>query len=281
MPPANILGVIFALTSAAVWGSGDFSGGLAARKSNQYQVLMLAALSGMVVLVVCALLWREGLPSRTSIFWGAMAGSAGALGMAALYRALSMGHTASVAPTSAITCAALPVVFGALTSGLPKLTQLGGFMLAFLGIWLVSKSPSAGEKTFREGMLLGFLSGIGFGGFFIFIAQVDKGQVFAPILIARTITLCIALLMLRLTHIPLPALTSNPIAILAGVLDTGGNVFYLLATQYIRLDVAAVLSSLYPAGTVILATVFLKEKVSLAQWIGATLCLLAVGLITV
>jgi len=281
MQPSNILGVILALTSAAVWGSGDFSGGLAVRKSNQYQVLMLAALSGMVLLMACALLWGEGFPSQTSIFWGAMAGLAGALGMASLYYALSKGNTASVAPTSAITCAALPVLFGAFTAGLPKPSQLGGFAMAFLGIWLISKSPSAGEKTFREGMVLAFLSGIGFGGFFIFIAQVDKGQVFAPILVARTVTLSIALLMLRLRHVPLPALTSNPLAILAGVLDSGGNIFYLLATQFTRLDVAAVLASLYPAGTVILATVIMKEKVSVAQWTGACLCLLAVGLITI
>jgi len=281
MLPSNLLGVILALTSAALWGSGDFSGGQAARKSHQYQVLMLAALSGMVVLIACDLLWGEGLPSRSSIFWGAMAGSAGALGMAALYRALSMGNTASVAPTSAIICAAVPVLVGAFTSGLPKPTQLGGFALAFLGVWLLSKSPSAGEKTFREGMVLAFLSGIGFGGFFVFIAQVDKGQVFSPIFVARTVTLCIAMLMLKLRRIPIPALTSNPIAILAGVLDTGGNVFYLLATKFTRLDVAAVLSSLYPASTVFLATVILKEKVSLAQWTGVSLCLLAVVLITI
>jgi drug/metabolite transporter (DMT)-like permease len=210
-----------------------------------------------------------------------MAGAAGALGMAALYKALSMGNTASVAPTSAITCAALPVIFGMITAGLPKVTQLAGFALAFLGIYLVSRSPSAGEKAFREGMALAFLSGIGFGGFFIFIAQVDKGQVFSPILVARTVTLCIALLMLRLRRIPVPTLTSNPTAILAGVLDTSGNIFYLLATKFTRLDVVAVLSSLYPAGTVILATMILKEKVSLAQWTGASLCLLAVVLITI
>ena len=281
MLPPNILGVILALASAATWGSGDFSGGLATRKSNRYQVLMLAALSGMVVLGVCALIWREALPSRASAFWGALAGLAGALGMGAFYYALSLGHTASVAPTSAITCAALPVLFGTLTAGLPTPTQLGGFALAFLSIWLLSKSPSAGEKTFREGMWLAFLSGIGFGGFFIFIAQVDKGQVFIPIFIARTVTLCIALLMLMLNHIPLPVLNSNPSAILAGVLDSCGNVFYLLATLNTRLDVAAVLSSLYPAATVILATIILKEKVSVAQWAGATLCLFAVGLITV
>ena len=281
MLPADFMGSIFALTSAALWGSGDFSGGLAARKSNQYQVLMLAALSGMVVLVVCTLVRGEGIPTWNSVFWGALAGAAGALGMGSFYHALSMGNTASVAPTSALTCAALPVLFGSITAGLPKYPQLGGFVLAFLGIWLLSKSPSRGEKTFKEGMLLAFLSGIGFGGFFIFIAQVDKGQVFAPIFIARTVTLCIALLMLGLKRIPSPRLTSNPIAILAGILDTSGNVFYLLATQFTRLDIAAVLSSLYPAGTVILATVILKEKASLAQWSGATLCLLAVVLITV
>jgi drug/metabolite transporter (DMT)-like permease len=277
--PTHLLGVLFALTSAVTWGSGDFSGGQAARKSHQYQVLMLAALSGMVVLVASAIIRGEGLPTGRSLFWGAMAGSAGALGMAALYRALSMGHTASVAPTSAITCAALPVLFGMLTAGLPKLTQLAGFVLAFFGIWLLSRTPNTGDKTFRKGMILAFLSGIGFGGFFIFIALVEKGQVFVPVLVARTVTLGIALIMLRLNHLPLPGISHNPLAILAGVLDTGGNVFYLLATQYTRLDVAALLSSFYPAGTVILASIILKEKVSPTQWTGMILCLLALTLI--
>jgi drug/metabolite transporter (DMT)-like permease len=280
MLPTNLIGILFAITSAAVWGSGDFSGGQAARKSHQYQVLMLAALSGMVVLVISALIRGEGIPSGRSIFWAAMAGSAGALGMAALYRALSMGHTASVAPTSAITCAALPVLFGLITAGLPKAIQLVGFALAFLGIWLVSRSPNANDNTFREGMTLAFLSGIGFGGFFIFIAQVEKGQIFTPVLVARTVTLGISLVMLRVNHLPLPGLTSNPIAILAGVLDTGGNIFYLLATQFTRLDIAALLSSFYPAGTVILASIILKEKVSSTQWAGMILCLLALTLMT-
>jgi drug/metabolite transporter (DMT)-like permease len=251
------------------------------RKSHQYQVLMLAALSGMVVLVVSAIIRGEGLPSGRSFLWGAMAGSAGALGMAALYKALSMGHTASIAPTSAITCAALPVIFGILTAGLPKVTQLIGFVVAFAGIWLLSRSPTAGDKTFREGMVLAFLSGIGFGGFFIFIALVEKGQVFVPVLVARTVTLGIAMIMLRVNHLPLPGLTSNPVAILAGVLDTGGNIFYLLATQFTRLDIAALLSSFYPAGTVILASIILKEKVSATQWAGMIVCLLALTLIMI
>src|SRR5512137_236443 len=97
--PGNLLGIFFALTSAAIWGGGDFTGGQATRKSHQYQVLLLAALSGMVLLGLSALVRGEGLPSGRNFLWGGMAGAAGALGMAALYKALSMGNTASVAPT--------------------------------------------------------------------------------------------------------------------------------------------------------------------------------------
>ena len=157
MLPTNLLGVIFALTSAVVWGGGDFSGGLATRKSNQYQVLTLASLFGMGLLLLCAFLWKEGLPSPMSVFWSAMAGASGALGVAALYRALSMGHTASVAPTSAIICAAMPVLFSVITAGLPKPTQLGGFGLAFMGIvpvdlrsyWQQQPTGQRGERPAR------------------------------------------------------------------------------------------------------------------------------------
>ena len=279
--PANLIGLFFALSSAAVWGSGDFTGGQAARKSHQYQVLMLAALSGMVVLAVGAIIRGEGIPSGRSILWAVLAGSAGALGMAALYRALSLGHTASVAPTSAITCAALPVIFGLITAGLPTTAQLAGFGLAFIGIWLVSRSTSAGEESFKEGMILSFLSGIGFGGFFIFIALVDKGQVFIPVLVARTGTLVISFILLGVKHLRVPGIASNPLAMLAGALDTGGNVFYLLATRFTRLDIAALLSSFYPAMTVILALIILKEKVSRTQWLGMAVCLASLAFMTV
>jgi drug/metabolite transporter (DMT)-like permease len=281
MLATNLMGIFFAVVSAVMWGSGDFSGGQASRKSNQYQVLMLAAFSGMVLLAISALIRGEGLPTWRTIFWAGLAGLAGALGMAALYRALSMGNTASVAPTSAITCAALPVIFGLITEGLPNPIQLSGFAVAFLGIWLVSRSPNASEKPFREGMTLAFFSGIGFGGFFIFITLVEKGQVFMPVLIARVVTLIVALIMLSFKRLAIPGLGSNKLALLAGVLDTGGNVSYLLATEFTRLDIAALLSSFYPAMTVILAGFILKEKIALPQWMGVTLCLIALSMMTI
>ena len=279
--PSNIIGVLFAITSAAIWGGGDFSGGLATRRSGQYQVLAASALSGMLLLLGCAALWGESFPAWPGLIWPMLAGAAGAVGLACLYRALSMGHTASVAPASAVIGAALPVAFSIFTIGLPSPLRLAGFVLAFAGIWLVSWPATAETSVSREGFLLACAAGIGFGGFFILIAQGEPDKVFTPLVIARGVTFCVAFLMLRVTRQPFPSFTTNPIALLAGVLDAGGNVFFLLARQFTRLDIAVVLSSLYPASTVILASLLLKEKATRAQWTGAALCLLAIVCITV
>ncbi|MEJ2596703.1 MAG: DMT family transporter [Anaerolineales bacterium] len=279
--PANLLGIFLALTSAFVWGSGDFSGGLAARRSHQFQVLALSTLSGIFVLLIFAGLWHEALPSLRSDIYAMLAGVSGALGIAALYRALSLGNTAIVAPTAAVIGAALPVGFGILTAGMPAALQLVGFILAFIGIWLVSRSSTPGKILLQHGFVLACLAGVSFGGFFILIAQVEAGKVFNPLVVARGMEFVTALVLLRLYRMPLTAINSNPTALLAGVLDVGGNIFYLLANQYTRLEVAAVLASMYPLVTVILASLVLKERVSPNQWLGVVACLAAIALITV
>ena len=280
---SNLMGIFFALTSALIWGGGDFSGGLASRKSSPYQVLALSGISGgLALLLVYLLAWKEPYPSPNSMGWAVLAGLAGTVGLASLYRALSLGHTAVVAPTSAVICASLPVIFTIFTAGLPGVPRLAGFVFALGGIWLVSASHSVETgRVSRQGFLLAILAGISFGFFFILLAQVDNGSVFFPLLISRAIELSAALLVLALSRARLPGWKENPVALLAGVLDVGGNVFYLLAKQYTSLDVAAVLASLYPASTVILAGLILKEKMSIRQWGGVVLCLLAIMLITV
>ncbi len=277
---ANLLGAFLALTSALIWGSGDFSGGLATRRSHQFHVLTLSTLSGIVVLLVFAGLWHEALPSLRSNIWAMLAGISGALGIAALYRALSLGNTAIVAPTAAVIGAVLPVGFGILTAGMPAASRLVGFVLAFGGIWLVSQSSMPEKVVLQRGFGLACLAGVSFGGFFILIAQVEAGKVFNPLVVSRFMEFATALVLLRLYRMPLPALNSNPIALLAGILDVGGNIFYLWAKQYTRLEVAAVLASLYPMMTVILASLILKEKVSRSQWLGVGVCLIAIALIT-
>src|SRR5574341_2520484 len=103
----HMLGVLAALTSALIWGSGDFAGGMAARRINQFQALATAALSGLLILAGLAAARGEALPSPASIAWACAAGIGGAVGIAALYRGLSIGNAAVVAPTSAVVGAAL------------------------------------------------------------------------------------------------------------------------------------------------------------------------------
>jgi len=275
------LGILFALTSAFVWGGADFSGGVATRRNSQFQVLALSTLSGIVPLLACVALWGESLPSLGGLSSAAMAGVSGAIGVAALYHALSLGNAASVAPIAAVVGAALPVLFGMLTEGFPGAARLAGFALAFFGIGLVSQSSTTDKRVLRQGILLAVLAGVGFGGFFILIAQAEPGRVFVPLVVTRLVSFGIALLMLLIRRMPLPSLNSNPIALLAGLLDAGGNTFYLLAKQFARLDVVVMLSSLYPAITVLLACIVLKQAVSRAQWIGVALCLMAAALIAV
>lgn len=273
------IGIVLALTSALIWGSGDFAGGLATRRGGQFEVLALAALSGIAILVGCLWLTGEALPSLTDMAWAASAGLTGAVGLASLYRGLATGSAATVAPAAAVVTAALPAVFSSLTSGLPKPLQLAGFVIAFVGIWLVARSASS-ERAPVSGLRFAFVAGIGFGSFLILIAQVPATLVFGPLAVARVVMFLTAISILVARGSRLPSLTSNPVALLAGVLDAGGNVFYMLARQHTRLDIAAVLSSLYPVATVVLARVISGDSVSRSQWVGAAVCLLAVVLIT-
>lgn len=276
----DFLGAVFALISALVWGGGDFSGGLATRRAHQFQVLVISTLSGIGILVICAWLWGESLPDWPDTVWAMGAGLTGVIGLAALYRGLSLGNAASVAPTAAVITAALPVVFTLVVSGSPAPQRLIGFVLAFMGIWLVSRSGGVTSRYGHHGLPLAYLAGVSFGAFFILIAQVKPGLIFTPLVVARSFSFFVGLLLLWGTRQPFPSLLANPIALLAGILDASGNIFYLLARQYTRLDVAAVLASLFPATTVLLSRLILHEQINHRQWLGVIICLLAIILIT-
>ena len=282
----NLFGALLALASAGLWGGGDFSGGFAARRLNPLQVLALASFSGCVVMLGCLAVARESFMSLPGTLWAMGAGASGAVGSTALYRALVVGRAASVAPTAAVIGAALPVGFGMATQGLPGLAQLAGFGVALAGIWLVSQSEAPGEALATRGLGLACLAGVGFGGFFILLSLADQGAVYMPVLIVRSTALAVSLVLLSvLQPASAQALHFNPrsllVGLLAGVADAFGNIAYVLARQATRLDVATVLGSLYPAVTVLLACVVLKECVTRRQWLGVTLCLAAIVLITI
>jgi drug/metabolite transporter (DMT)-like permease len=273
------LGISFALLSAVLFGGGDFGGGFATRRRHPVQVLAWSALSGFVVLGSLAWVVGEPLPSLGTALWAAGAGLAGALGLVALYQALSMGHAAIVSPLAGVVGAVLPVVVGALTAGLPRPAQLLGFVSAMLGIALVTRAESSLAPASKAQVVLAVLSGIGFGAFFILAAQVEEGAVLWPLMIAKGTATCLAWGIALVGQRRVPVFPGSGIAWLSGGLDAVANALYLLAQQYTRLDVAVVLSSLYPAFTVLLAFWLLQERISRAQWVGVGLCSAAIALV--
>ena len=271
--------IIFGLAASLFWGSGDFSGGLASRRDNASSVVLAAYAIGCVLLVILALIWREVLPSPIDVLWGGLSGVSGAIGLIAFYSALSIGRMGIIAPVSAVLTAGIPVLFSAYTQGLPSLLQLGGFVLALFAIGLVSRPERT--KGRPEGIGLALIAGCGFGCFFVLISRVGPSSTFWPLAVARLTSVVVLLLVISIRRQQmLPKKTVTLLVILAGVLDALGNAFFVLATHVGRLDVAAILSSLYQAATVILAALVLHERMTRIQTLGILLALLAIPMIS-
>jgi drug/metabolite transporter (DMT)-like permease len=271
--------ILFGLASALSWGAGDFSGGLATRRTSVFGVIALMHAVGLGLVIALALALGNPLPSWQDAAWGAAGGLAGAVGLASLYRALAQGQMGIAAPLTAVLATTIPVVFSLWAEGLPELWQIAGFSLGLLSIWIISRGES-GARWNRNVAGLILLGGLGFGSFAIMIDQISADAVLWPLATARIASIALMLMLAHATRqlVP-PARDQLNLIALAGVLDMGGNAFFLLATQAGRLDVAAVLSSLYPAVTVILARVLLHERISRRQTVGIGAALAAIPLI--
>lgn len=275
----TFLTAIFALSAAAAWGAGDFTGGLAARRVGLFPTVLISYTVGLFVLVIMALVRIETLPPLADLLWGALAGLLGLAGLGCLLRGFATGRMGIVAPVSAVLATAIPVIFAALTEGLPRELQLLGFGLALAGIWLISRPEPLGGRPAGLGMAL--LAGLGFGAFFIALGQIGQSAVFWPLVAGRLAACGLMGAFALVTRRPvIPPRSPLGLLVLVGVLDVGGNLFFLLATQSGRLDVAAVLGSLYPAVTVSLAWLVAGEHLARLQLIGVTAAILAIVLIT-
>jgi len=274
------LAALFALSAAAAWGSGDFTGGLAARRIGPFHTVLISYTVGLLVLVIVALARLEQLPPSVDLMWGALAGLFGMVGLGFLFRGFATGRMGIVAPVSAVLAAAIPVIFAALTEGLPRALQLLGFVLALLSIWLLSRPEPLGGRPAGLGMAL--LAGLGFGAFFTTLGQIGERSVFWPLVAGRLAASVLMVVFALATRRPvIPPLSPWRLLALAGVLDVGGNLFFLLATQSGRLDVASVLASLYPAVTAILAVLITREQMARRQVISVAVAVLAIVLITI
>lgn len=274
-----MLPIIYGLISSASWGAADFIGGLATKKSTSIRVLYLAELAGLIPFLILALATREPIPSGSDLLWGAFSSIIGLSGLILLYRALAEGQMTIAAPVSALLAAFIPVIFGSLTLGFPFTPTLIGFGLAFIAVWLISQSDSTNWRFSFSDLRLPLFSGLFFGFYFIAIHKATLNAFYWPLTSARlTGFLALGLFALITRQPAMPPRSVWGLCLINGVIDIAGNAFYILSAHTGRIDVAAVLGALYPASTVLLAWVFLKEKISLTQTVGIVLAFIAIVL---
>ena len=272
--------IVLGLLSAASWGTADFCGGLATRRVHVFVVNATAQWVGLLGLVALALSRGEAWPSATTLAWAVGAGFGGAVGITLLYRALAVGQMGIAAPVTAVLSAGVPVLVGAALEGLPDAAQTVGFSLALVGVWAIARTQETGGRP--AGLPLALLAGLGLGAYLTLMSRAGaEGSLFWPLVVARAVSAAVLLSLVLWRRPDLGAARRVwPIMLLAGALDAGGNTLFLLASQAGRLDVAAVLSSLYPAATVALAWLVLRERLTRPQTLGMLAVLAAVVLIS-
>ena len=279
MANQEILAVTYGLASASFWGTSDFSGGFVTKTNSVFGVLLVANISGIVLLTICALWVGSPVPDRASIILGALAGIGGLIGLAAFYKGLASEHMGMVASLAAVISAALPVLFGMLMEGFPSNRQIAGFAVAFAALWYLSVSEKSHTIRWRQ-LSLPVTAGIGFGIAFILIDQAVEQSVLWPLLASKmmgTVVLGTLLLIFRIGT--MPQKQKYPLVCLTGFFDAAGTAFYASAAQVGRLDISVVLASMHPAITALLAWVILRERLSRRQWIGVIAALIALTLI--
>lgn len=257
---------------------GDFSGGQAAKKANVFGVVVIADAVGLVLMIALAVARSEPLPDTKGVLLAALAGVVGAVGLSAFYRALATGSMGVQAPITSLLSTVIPVLFGLFTEGLPHRLQLAGLALALVSVTLISFSPARDGARHQYGLAV--LAGASFGAYLILSKHAGALGLFW---ILADIRLAALLLMLGVHYVSerrwMPALAPLGLQCSAGLFDVLGNLFFILATQSGRLDISAVLASMYPVITVVMAVVLLRERFTLLQGLGITAALTATVLL--
>jgi drug/metabolite transporter (DMT)-like permease len=280
---------LLALVAAGFWGVGDFSGGMGVRTAGggvgaALRVVLLSHMTSFSVLLIAAFALGDPFPHGRLLAWGLAAGVAGGTSLSAFYIALSRGAMGASAAISGVLAAAIPAVVSMLADGTPGWRKGIGFLVAGLAIWMIAAGDAAHEDTSTTWLAIG--AGAGFGLYFVALKYAGAGGVIWPMTSARmgSISTC-ALILLGLRGAGLDA---SPVRISRRVVgwvlstalfDTSGNLIFILATRAGRLDVAAVLASLYPASTILLAAWVMKERPTRRQGLGMVVAVVAVVLI--
>jgi drug/metabolite transporter (DMT)-like permease len=278
------MAVLLALVCALCYGVSDFSGGLAARAVAATTVVVISNGLSLVLAVAAVALLPGSTYNAADMGWGVAAGVVGLFGVVLLYRGLAMGPMSVVAPLTAVLSAMLPVVVGLARGERPGWLAAVGIVLAIPAMALIGREPKAreGNRLSRGALISALCAGVGFGGFFVLLAQASPSGGAWPLIPQRAASVAVLLgwiLVSRRGASALPTRRVLALALLAGATDFAANLAYVLATHRGLLALVAVVSSLYPASTLLLARGILKERLARHQGAGLVLAAAAVALI--
>lgn len=276
------MSIVLALAAASAYGLSDFLGGLLSRRVSAWLIAVLAQTAGAVALVAAATA-GGGSPTAEDLLWGAASGVGSGLGTLFLYRGLGGGQMSVVAPLSAVGAAVLPVLVGVGTGERPAVLAWVGIACALPAIWLVSSAGGAEaarvarSRSVRDGLL----AGAGFGVLFVAIGQVSAGAGLWPLSLGQVVAAVVLAAGAVLAGASVRAAPRRLVAaaVAVGLCAAVASLFYQLAVRGELVSVTAVLTSLYPALTVLLAAMVLHERVSRRQAVGLALAAVAVGLV--
>ncbi|MCU1577153.1 MAG: hypothetical protein JWP70_1857 [Leifsonia sp.] len=292
-----MLTAVFGLTGALIFGAADFLGGLASRRISAVRVTALSAATGLVVLLI-ATVFVGGTWSSGAILWGTLSGVSGALAISLLYASLAIGPMSILSPLTAVLGAVVPMTWGLLSGDRFAPIGYAALALALVAVVLVGFVPEKGAvRPSVRGLLFASGSGIMIGAFMIFIHQAPNDSGLIPLVMNRAANSSIMfatigiLVWVRggrtaglsngIEHTGARWLPGLPLALACGVVDAVGNTLLLIGLRVGDLSVMSVLTAMYPAGTIILAAIVLKERIAPVQWAGLVLAIAAAGMLAI
>lgn len=271
------MGILLGLAAALLYGGSDFAGGLASRRLAALPVNLVGTVLTTVLMWIAVLVSGAPAPDTGAVLWGLLAGLGGGTGTLVLYRGLARGQMSVVGPVSAVAAAALPARVGVALGDRPGLLATAGVLVALPAIALVAASGSGGRRVSRTALLDGLAAGAAFGLMFVALAKAGTHAGLWPVAWEASSSL---LLLLVLALITRPSLRMSvrdlTLPVVSGVSGMAATLLYFYATHFGMLATVAILTSLYPGVTVLLARVVVKEKFVTAQRIGLGLCAFAV-----
>lgn len=250
------------------------------RRAPLFGVVAATQLVGMLAALAMAIVSREPIPQGADLLWAGLAGLAGVVGITALYRGLAEGRMGVVAPTTGVLAAVVPVCVGFVLEGLPRAEAVVGIGAALVAVVLVTRAPGHGDGR-PSGIRWALLSGLAIGSFNVCIGQLSDAGAFGPLVIIRMVQAVVLVALITAWRQPWRLDRSlGGRLIVVGLLDMAGNGAFILAAQSGQLAIAAVLSSLYPVVTVVLAIAILRERLTRSHVAGIALTVVAIILIT-